>query len=359
MLIIVIIFFVLIISRIKFVNYNDEYISRETTKKINGIFVFLVILRHFSSYIELTGALKETYEVLQKFLGQLIVATFLFYSGYGILEAIKNKKDKFINSLQLRTLKLLIHFDIAVALFAILGVLLEKNYPLSRVLLSFTGWNSIGNSNWYVFAILILYILTFLVFKIFNKKDNKYIIRCVIFLFASIAFVYILKYVKDGKQTWWYNTILCYAAGMFYSLFKNKIEDTLKGHSIRWGISLIILLLIFVFAKRYRSHLSMYELHAIVFALIITLLSMKIIINSKMLTFLGNHIFSIYILQRIPMIIGERIGLADLNIYVYFIFSLVFTIIIACTFDYVTGKLDKFLFGRKKTKLLNCAQNNQ
>ena len=296
MIILVVIFFVLIIVRMRYANFNNEYISRETTKKINGIFVFLIVLSHFSSYINLTGELNEPYATLKKFLGQLVVATFLFYSGYGILESIKNKKDKFINSLPQRTLKLLIHFDIAVLLFAILGWAIGKDYPLSRILLSFTSWGSIGNSNWYVFVILILYMLTFLVFKPFNKKSESYWIRSIVFLFISIAFVYILKYLKDGKSTWWYNTILCYNAGIFYSLMKNKIDEFLKGHTIRWIFSIVVLIIVFIFAKENRSHLSMYELHAIVFCLIITLLSMRIKINSKILNFLGNHVFSIYIL---------------------------------------------------------------
>ena len=174
MIIFVAIFFILIILGMRLTNYNNGYIDRETTKKINGIFVFLIVLSHFSSYIKLTGDLNEPYAEMKRFLGQLVVTTFLFYSGYGILESIKGKKDKFINSLPKRTLKLLIHFDIAVLLFAILGFVIGKDYPLSRILLSFTGWGSIGNSNWYVFVILVLYMLTFLIYKPFNKKNESY-----------------------------------------------------------------------------------------------------------------------------------------------------------------------------------------
>lgn len=357
MIIFVAIFFILIILGMRLTNYNNGYIDRETTKKINGIFVFLIVLSHFSSYIKLTGDLNEPYAEMKRFLGQLVVTTFLFYSGYGILESIKGKKDKFINSLPKRTLKLLIHFDIAVLLFAILGFVIGKDYPLSRILLSFTGWGSIGNSNWYVFVILVLYMLTFLIYKPFNKKNESYWVRSIIFLFISIGLVYLLKYLKDGKATQWYNTILCYNVGIFYSLMKEKIDKFFKGHTIRWIFAILILVAVFIFAKEHRNHLSMYQLHGIVFCLIITLLSMKLVIKSKILEFFGNHVFSIYMLQRIPMIIGKEIGLDKLNIYLYFAFSFILTIALACSFDFLMKKLDKLLFDRKNDKKIKLIEN--
>lgn len=357
MIILVIIFLVLIIINIRLTNYNSEYINRETTKKINGIFVFLIIISHFSSYIKLSGTLNETYVTIRNFLDQLVVTTFLFYSGYGILEAIKSKKGVFINSLPKRALKLLIHMDIVVLLFAVLGWVIEKNYSIQKILLALIGWENIGNSNWYIFDILILYILTFLIYKPFNKNNEKYWLRSIIFLLISICFVYLLKYLKNGKSAYWYNTILCYNAGIFYSLMKERIDKFFKGHTIRWIFAILILVAVFIFAKEHRNHLSMYQLHGIVFCLIITLLSMKLVIKSKILEFFGNHVFSIYILQRIPMIIGKEIGLDKLNIYLYFAFSFILTIALACSFDFLMKKLDKLLFDRKKDKKIKLIEN--
>ena len=42
---------------------------------------------------------------------------------------------------------------------------------LSRILLSLIGWKSIGNSNWYMFDILLLYVLTYVAFKVTKKQD--------------------------------------------------------------------------------------------------------------------------------------------------------------------------------------------
>ena len=66
----------------------------------------------------------------------------------------------------------MIHFDIAVALFLICDIILGKHYDLKTVLLAFTGWTSIGNSNWYIFAVIILYFIVLLSFTVFKKKQD-------------------------------------------------------------------------------------------------------------------------------------------------------------------------------------------
>ena len=76
-----------------------------------------------------------------------------------------------------------------------------------------------------------------------------------------------------------------------------------------------------------------YIIHALVFTLLINHLSMIVHIDNPVLKWLGSHIFSIYILQRIPMIIGDHLEFIDEHMIVYFIFSLVMTGIMAEVFD--------------------------
>ena len=57
------------------------------------------------------------------------------------------------------------------------------------------------------------------------------------------------------------------------------------------------------------------------------------------------------------MIIGKEIGLDKLNIYLYFAFSFILTIALACSFDFLMKKLDKLLFDRKKDKKIKLIEN--
>lgn len=60
-------------------------LNKEQTTCINGIFVLFVFLSHFGQYETMP------WNNLLLAIGQLMVAPFLFYSGYGIMEQIQRR----------------------------------------------------------------------------------------------------------------------------------------------------------------------------------------------------------------------------------------------------------------------------
>ena len=70
---------------------NTTYLSKEQTNAIKGIFILLVIFRHFKQYVGNLSILDKTLVLWDDYLDQLIVVMFLFYSGYGVFLSIKNK----------------------------------------------------------------------------------------------------------------------------------------------------------------------------------------------------------------------------------------------------------------------------
>lgn len=89
-----------------------------------------------------------------------------------------------------RLLKTLINFDIAVILYLLLAVIVGEKYTVPTILGSFIGITSVGNSNWYIFAILVLYSLSYLAAKI-TKSSNKQ----VFILFVGTAVYYAIMRV--------------------------------------------------------------------------------------------------------------------------------------------------------------------
>lgn len=144
--------------------FHSDYISLEQTTIVNGIFTVLVLVRHGCQYLnDLPGAVTS----FDRAIGQLIVVSFLFYSGYGIMESIKKKGMSYVRTIPTRRFaKVWYHFAIAVALYIPCGLYVGRNMTLSDILLAFTGWTSIGNSNWYVFDTLILYLILFVAFHL-------------------------------------------------------------------------------------------------------------------------------------------------------------------------------------------------
>ena len=71
------------------VSPKSGYCSREMTASVNGYFLTTVFMTHLIQYMSwsIYGPLDIMYIEVNRALGQLIVAMFLFYSGYGVTES--------------------------------------------------------------------------------------------------------------------------------------------------------------------------------------------------------------------------------------------------------------------------------
>ena len=175
MCIIFILFLIVALYRLEICSkgiYKD-YMGREQTTAIKGLFALVIFCSHIRTYIELGGAQGQIYDYILNLIGQLMVVMFLFYSGYGILEAYKSKKEYEKNFIKRRFFKVLVHFDCAVFLYLIVDIILKIKYMPIDYLMCWIGWKAIGNSKWFVFDILLLYLLTYVAFKIVKVISNQ------------------------------------------------------------------------------------------------------------------------------------------------------------------------------------------
>lgn len=280
-------------------------LNKEQTTCINGIFVLFVFLSHFGQYETMP------WNNLLLAIGQLMVAPFLFYSGYGIMEQIKRRGIVYIDSMpRKRILKFYIHFCMALCIYLALSF-------------SFTALSSIGNSNWYVFAILAMYSIVYISFKQCKKHSMT---SCVVF---TILYIILMDVIKD--QAWWYNIILCFPAGMILSKYKDRVCSIIQKPIF------FIFLMILAFSL-YCLHLPIlaYEIISIAFCfLIVDVCAYKEIKNS-LFHFLGQYVFEIYILQRISMNLFDPY----LNDWIYLIVCIFSTLILAYYFKKLETKVD-------------------
>ena len=61
-----------------------DYLSRDVTTSVKGIFILMVFFSHFNSYVQYTELLDRIYTIPFVMIGQGMVTMFLFYSGYGV-----------------------------------------------------------------------------------------------------------------------------------------------------------------------------------------------------------------------------------------------------------------------------------
>ena len=147
--------------------------DREQTTSIKGIFAVIIFLSHVRGYITTSDVwYNYGYNFTLNQIGQLMVVMFLFYSGYGIVASAKNNSAYFQRFPIKRIAKTWFHLAVCVILFLIMQLALSNYYSLGDVLLAFIGWTSIGNSNWFMLVILILYIATYIL-SLFIKDYKK------------------------------------------------------------------------------------------------------------------------------------------------------------------------------------------
>ena len=355
------IFFVLVLLLVVFSSisaakpneFQKDYISIDTTNAIKGIFVILILFSHGKGYIEIGGVYDDPYISMQNHLNQMVVAMFLFYSGFGMMEQIKKKDFEYIKSIpKKRFPNLLLNYDIAVFLFVIEGLLMGKTYTFKQIVLGLIAWEGVGNSAWYIFVILCLYIFTFLSFFTIKWVKNKhYKLFCIVLLTAfSIALVYAL--MKVDKHQVWYNTLMLFVLGFWYSYFKDTIEKVLMKNDVIYScVALILFAAYILFYIRRWNGIEYYTVWAVCFTLITVLITMKISVKSVVLQWFGKHIFTIYILQRIPMNYLSTLPFFQTHKYLFLIVSYAITIVIAQLFDIFLGKLSGLIWKQKPKKL--------
>lgn len=331
---------------------NEKYLDIGTTDSVKGIFVLLVFLSHARNCISMlpgyqADSLNKIYDVFQNHMGQGIVVMFLFYSGYGVMESIKKKGGDYVNAFpKQRFGKTLFNFDVAVLLFIITDLCLGTlgSYSVPQVLLSFTGWEFVGNDNWYIFAVLIMYLITYAAFKAFKNNFRRAAAAVTVLTVVYIAAMYLLK----GTQSWWYDTVILYPLGIWYSIGREAAERFVKKRPINYYLVLGVCAAVFIASHLLRDNIACYEISQISLCAVIVALTIKIDIGNKLLRFFGAHLFEIYILMRIPMLVLLHFDIT--NTYLFTAVSFAVTVALAVVFKKLLAFLDSKIFTAKLKK---------
>ncbi len=320
---------------------RPDYLSIQSTRAVKGIFVMLVFLRHYKTCVSLTDALDRPFIKVNNWLGQLIVALFLFYSGYGVYASYQKKGKDYVRTMpRKRVLTTLVHFDLAVLLYLLADWLLGYSYSWKQVLAALLAWNTVGNSNWFIWAILALYLASWLALRLLPAGLWQ---PLAVTAFSAVYAVLFFRAYPESH--WWYDTILCYAAGMWYSLYQPRIEALVSREGSWWAAEVLLLVLggtLF----RFRGNMAVYEVLAVVFSLFGVLLTMKVSFGNRVLQWLGGMVFPIYILQRLPMMVLSHFGVNE-RPWLFLAASLPLTLLLAAAFDWSLKRLDAALFRRK------------
>ena len=312
---------------------HGEALSIEQCNAIKGISILLVFISHASQYVTTSGYSysmvgDNLFLQIKSAIGQLCVVMFFFYSGYGIERSIATKGEQYVRNMpKRRLLTTLINFDIAVVIFLIANLLLGTRVSLSRFVISLFAWDSIGNSEWYIFDILVLYAISY----ISSLMTSNPGIRFGLVLSMTVLLIVVLQVFKGS---WWYNTLLAYPAGVLLAMNKERVVEQITKHF--WSILLGLFMLSAALLIFRKSHVIVYNAASVAFAFMVVTLTFRIRIQNRCLIWLGTQLFPLYIYQRLPMMAINELHPSMIRLYpLLFVFSsLLITILITFSYKY-------------------------
>ena len=324
---------------------ENTYMSKDSSNGIRGIFIILIFTATFLGGGAFAGFVPQSAmnmfdKPMQSFFQQfeqLLYVPFFFYSGYGIFETYKNKGKDYAKKIPLQQiLRHFISYFVAWIFFAVTALALKSNFSIRDYLLSIVGISSIGNpTNWFVFVMIILYLFSFVSFRIADKK-TAVIIHIILTLFIYFMFK---SFALPGSPYLW-NSMPAYVFGVIYSYGKERIEAKLFKHRIIRYIVLLASVGLLALSMFYIKQIpygdfrrAAFVVPSFFFSVALISLTSIVRIKNRVLNFIGANYFWIYILMQLPMIWLSKIGFITQIKYVYFAVGLVIVIGLAFIFN--------------------------
>lgn len=314
-------------------------LSVEQSTMIKGLFVLLVFASHVSQYLDLPeGLMTWSYRMIRTNLGQMIVVPFLFFSGYGVRCSINRKGDPYLHTMpRNRILRTYYHTCVILLIFLALQLALGERYSFRQILEAFLLVGSFGNSNWYLFAILYLYIATWLSFRLTRSSRQA----CMLLFLFSMFYIGVIML---WKERWWYDTVFAYGFGLLFPDLEDLFVRVTK-RSVSRIVLCFFLSCVFLALTMGHFHDPIYgileNIRGICLMLLILLILSWFRIGNPVLHWLGTHVFQCYMLQRLPMILLHHFGVSQSNISLFVLGSAVGTVLLVIPCEKLLKWLDR------------------
>ena len=244
-----------------------------------------------------------------------------------------------------RVLRIILYCVVSLIPYFVYAAIISVNHPIEDYFLSFIGLRDFENERWFLFAILICYLISAIIFLINFKKQ----IISILFIGVGISiYIFIMFIINRPFYEW--NTIISFPIGMVVSHYREKINRLLNINKI-WVTLLMLLcagmvILTYFIFKNVGERSGLYIIQMILsntfFVMLFVLLTKIFNLKSRILGFLGNASFSVFIMHRLVLIFFRDFVDLPLN---WFKYSLLFTfaIIIGIPFYYLYKLLDKYI----------------
>ena len=151
--------------------------------------------------------------------------------------------------------------------------------------------------------------------------------------------------ISRVRPLYWCDTMMAFGAGAVFGLNRSHVEKFVKKNYLICFVSVAILFVSvvyipFVGQKYWIAH----NIKSLAFAAMVVMATMKISVDSAVLRWSGEHLFPIYIYQRIPMIVFSTLfpaAFQDAHCWIYFLLSAIISVFIASIYPHFQVKFAK------------------
>lgn len=238
--------------------FFDDPFERDSLLPLRGVAAVGVLLHHISQEDSFEGITREL--CFFRKIGFLMVAIFLFSSGYGLMKSLAKKPGYLDSFARKRFPEVLVPFYVNVVLYGIFLTPYIGGYAPLQWVTNFLGLSMMNKYGWFSVAFFLLYAAFLFIFKRVKDKDRGILCMLGVVLFMGCLFCvgghfpwwtgeagWWLKenafanspwwkqiYVFWFGGEWWVNSVVAFVVGLVFGLHEEKIRKWFeKGYGLK------------------------------------------------------------------------------------------------------------------------------
>lgn len=302
-----------------------DFISKEDCLTVRGVMSFIIIFGHLA---QRTGGGKLFSQSLK--LSAICVGIYFFMSGYGLMEQYAKRGASYLETfVQRRVGELFLRYTLISLIYLIIrNVIIGDNYDWFT---GITQGRPIIYFSWYILELLLLYMVFYMSGKVLTEKYKQFIwviTGCLIILLNVL-------FSQIGYGEYWYNSNLCFAIGIYISVYKEEIEIMLKEVNV--VAILIIMVVLGIMCFKIHSVWGT-QVKCVVGIVALLILLEKIQVIGRLWIFCGKMSLELYLWQGLFMY-GLRSNIVYIESDVFYsLITIIGTIFIAVISNYIWTK---------------------
>ncbi|MGI5977181.1 MAG: acyltransferase family protein [Candidatus Limivicinus sp.] len=268
--------------------WNREYLSMETSASVKGLLCLAVMYHHLSQCTS-DGLIFPMFSYIY-----FLVGMFFFYSGYGLQKRNLGDENYYVRFGLKRIPCVLFPYVAVTLLYWLLSFFTSEPYSAAEVFKGFFNGHPIVNYSWYVIAILAFYCFFDILLHLFHRNNRALILGVGLFCVLWILVCRTLLHVRS----FWYRTIHLLLFGVLWATYEQDILKFATKKTWLWIFLTLVLSFLSVLMEKLQILNSIPTL-AVLFAFLVMLLLLKFNVSNRVLKFLGNISYEVYLTQGI------------------------------------------------------------